>query len=167
MKNKFKIRGGGIGAVLVTFVIIFLWFIFAMSLKQTPIKQLIEGPIKSQISLIGFLCVCIYCSIIAFKYLTCNFIEIIEDELRISVSDYGNFRRSWPKYNKQNIKLDNIGLVHLISLGKFLPPVLMIQRKDAEPYQVNTKPFTKSAFRKLFKEFEKRGIKVEIEEGAI
>jgi len=54
-----------------------------------------------------------------------------------------------------------------MSVGKFLPPALMIERKDGEPYQVNTKPFTKSAFYKLFKEFEKRGIKVEIEAGTI
>jgi hypothetical protein len=167
MKNTFIIRSGGIGVILLSFLTIFLWFIFFIALKEISQKQLIEGQTKFIIGLTVYLLLCIYISIITYKYLACNFVELGEDELRISVSDYMNFRRSWPKYNKQTIKMNDIESVHLVSMGKFLPPELMIKRKSGEPYNINTKPFTKSALFKLFKEFEKRGIKVEIEIGTI
>ena len=67
--------------------------------------------------------------------------------------------------------MKKLGDIEMVSLEKpdslFLAPILMIKIKSSKPYYIDTKPFSKAAFWKLFKEFEKRGVEVQITVGAI
>ena len=122
---------------------------------------------RSSAALVGIGLFCFYFSIFTFQYWKFNFIEITSEELFVSVLDRTT-PRIWPRFDKESIRLDDIEAVSLERPTKiYSAPKLTINRKNNKTYYVDTKPFSKADFIKLFEEFEKKGIAVEITIGAI
>jgi len=168
VKKDFEIHGGGTGLVVMSAFTALFWLGFIFDFAQIVTE---EFDLKKTVTLVGFTLVCLYFSVFVFRFWKSNFIKIESVALIISVMDRERLRRKrqiWPRFNKQSIRLEDIETVSLNKPASlFLAPALMIKRRNNKPYYVDTKPFSKSAFWKLFKELEKRGIKVQVTVGAI
>jgi hypothetical protein len=156
IKNSFKIQANGIGVIVNLSVAIICWFLLLMTIRSI----VLEWTFIELVPLIIFSVACICSSIVAFKFKKFNFVEIEEDELRLSI--YLTKCRNWPKLEEFTIKLNIVESVALRRLSRFSDPVLIIKRKNDAPYNVPIQPyFSKSDVVRLFEELEKRGILVE------
>jgi len=166
MSHKdFRIYGSGTGLVVLSVSAGFLWLILIFCTKDIFLTGL---DLKKAVIWSGGVLLCIYGTILAFKFWKCNFIKIENGELLISVLKRKPIPADWPKYNKESVRLDNIEFVLLKKPANLISaPSLMVKRKSGKPYYVDTKPFSRAAFWRLFKELEKRGIEVQITTGAI
>ncbi len=164
-EKKFKIQGGGIGLIINTMASVFFWFIFVMALFEARYTKPDLMDFVLILVIGAFLCP--YTTVVNYKFWKSNYIEITDKELLISVLDRP-VRRNWPKYNKKSIRLDEIETMSLEKpAGITLAPSVKIEINNSKPYYIDTKPFSKASFWKLFNELEKIGIKVVITAGAI
>ncbi len=160
-EDNLKIHGGGFGLFfMLTFSVFFLLMFFVGLFSMHNFREIVI--------MVLFGAICVYFTILTFKLWESNFIKLTSEKLIISVMDRTNLYRKWPKYNKKTIRLDEIEAVSLEKATKiYLAPRLAIKIKNSTPYYVDTKPFSKAAFWKLFKGFEKKGITVEVTVDAI
>jgi hypothetical protein len=168
-----KIHAGGTGMNLFLSITIFFWvgFLWVIKDKTHVLGERItyDSFIKDFVAGLGL---CIFFSIISFVYWKFNFIELKSDRIIASVLDRsGAWNRSkatiLPKFIKTNIALEDIKTVSLKKTGFILPIIFKIIDNNNKTYSIDTKPFSKISCWRFIKELETKGIKVDIEKGAI
>jgi hypothetical protein len=166
-----KIHAGGTGMALFLSIAIFFWvgFLWVIKDKMHVLGERItyDSFIKDFVAGLGL---CIFFSIIPFVYWKFNFIELKSDRIIASVLDRsGAWNRSkatiLPKFIKTNIALEDIKTISLKN-AVFMYPIILID-KNNKTFRIDTKPFSKVSCLRLIKELETKGIKVDIEKGAI